>query len=211
MRVAVHQPNFFPGLGFFRKAQAADTLILLDTADFSRDSYTQRTKINTGMGVWRWLTAPIAHSFYRKPICEVETPVGSWINKHLWILEENYRRYPYWGKYAMRLSETYSFASHFQSFSRWNGLGISWLMEELGLDPSTQWASELIEKQGEPSQTLCDLVQKVGGDTYLSGSSGKIYLDETPFKKAGINVEYHKTDPYPYSALDYLFRGGKPL
>lgn len=63
---------------------------------------------------------------------------------------------------------------------------------------------------------ICGLVKAAGGTTYLSGPSGREYLDEAVFAAAGINVEYHRFSPFPYpqrfgsfagglSALDYLF------
>jgi hypothetical protein len=210
-KIAIHQPNYLPGLGFFRKAAAVDVLILLDTADFSRDSYTQRTKIRTESDSWRWLTVPVSHIFYGKPIREAETPTGSWGFNHFNFLENNYRRCEQWDRYSPRLIMIYSVKSRIKSLPRWNYLGIVWLMDVLGICTKILWASDLIKEQGGPSQTLCELVQKVGGDVYLSGSSGKKYLDEAPFENAGIKIEYHEADPYPYSALDYLIRGGEPL
>jgi hypothetical protein len=34
------------------------------------------------------------------------------------------------------------------------------------------------------------MVEEVGGNVYLSGPSGRKYLDESPFNERGIKVEY---------------------
>ena len=55
MRVACHQPNFMPWSGFFAKAAAADVFVLLDDVQFSKGSYTNRTRMAGG----KWRTVPV--------------------------------------------------------------------------------------------------------------------------------------------------------
>jgi hypothetical protein len=40
------------------------------------------------------------------------------------------------------------------------------------------------------SERLAMMVAEAGGDTYLSGPSGRGYLDEQPFTRLGIHVDY---------------------
>ena len=58
MIVAAHQPNFAPWLGFFDKAVAADVLVLLDTVQFIKRGYQNRTRIKSSTGP-QWLTVPV--------------------------------------------------------------------------------------------------------------------------------------------------------
>ncbi|MEC8198310.1 MAG: WbqC family protein, partial [Pseudomonadota bacterium] len=53
MIVAIHQPNYFPWLGYFRKMIEADVFIFLDDVQFSKGSYTNRVGIRSGSGR-RW-------------------------------------------------------------------------------------------------------------------------------------------------------------
>jgi hypothetical protein len=61
VKVAIHQPNYLPGLNgkgsFWRKAQLADVFILFDTIQFSPHSFTQRAKLPSGRD--EWLTVPV--------------------------------------------------------------------------------------------------------------------------------------------------------
>ena len=43
--IAIHQPNFMPWVGYFYKIAKADKFVLLDNAQFSKNSYINRSQI----------------------------------------------------------------------------------------------------------------------------------------------------------------------
>ena len=67
--VAIHQPNFFPWLGYFDKLDRADTFVLLDTVEFSKGSRTNRVEVLVG-GRPHWITAPVQRAGIGGPIRE---------------------------------------------------------------------------------------------------------------------------------------------
>ena len=46
MKIAIHQPNFFPHKGFFDKIKKSDVFVFLDHVQYSKGSYTGRTIID---------------------------------------------------------------------------------------------------------------------------------------------------------------------
>ena len=95
MKVAIHQPNYMPWIGFFQKMALADIFVILDTVQFSKDSYTQRTKIRTKEG-WIWLTVPIEKKYHFKPIKDIPLPHDTkWLKKHKMSILSNYSKGPF--------------------------------------------------------------------------------------------------------------------
>ncbi|MBI5698329.1 MAG: WbqC family protein, partial [Thaumarchaeota archaeon] len=57
MKVAIHQPHYFPYPGFFHKLSLADVFVIMDNTQYDK-RYTNRNRIITPNG-WIWLTVPI--------------------------------------------------------------------------------------------------------------------------------------------------------
>jgi hypothetical protein len=58
MLVAIHQPNYFPWLGYLDRMAKADLFVVLDHVQFERRSYQNRIQILLE-GEPRWLTVPV--------------------------------------------------------------------------------------------------------------------------------------------------------
>ncbi len=217
MRVTIHQPNYLPHFGFFQKMALADIFIFLDTVQFSKDSYTQRTRIRTKTG-WIWLTIPIERKYNFKLINEVYLPqINSWIEKHKISILSNYSKATF---YDDNFIEQY-YSANFIKFKDFNEYGILYLKKMFDIKTKIITASELnINNNLKSTDLLIELIKKVGGNTYISGWGGKNYLDESKFKKEGIDLIYFKSEPFEYkqrwggfesymSSIDLLFNLGE--
>ena len=45
MKIAIHQPNFFPWAGYFLQDLFVDIFVFLDDVQYSKNSYTNRASI----------------------------------------------------------------------------------------------------------------------------------------------------------------------
>src|SRR5437868_3745246 len=68
----IHQPHFLPWPGYIARCLAADTIVFQDNVKFNKNHFQHRTKYISRTGVENWLTLPIAHSTWSKPISKVE-------------------------------------------------------------------------------------------------------------------------------------------
>lgn len=215
MIVTIHQPNLYPWLGFFDKMLQADLFISLDNVPFTKRGFQNRVQLK-GAGGPQWLTLPVSSKGkYGQITGEVEiSDEQPWSKSHLKTLELCYKATPYFPAVYPQIEEIYRNWSG-TSMVEFNLLGISLIKELLGIETGIV-SAQALGIQGTSSELLSDLVYAVGGTVYLSGPSGRQYLDETVFEKKGIRVAYHRFDSFTYpqrfgefagglSALDYLF------
>ena len=215
-KVAIHQPNYLPWIGFFQKMALADIFVILDTVQFSKDSYTQRTKIRTKEG-WIWLTIPIEKKYYFKPIKDILLPQDEkWLKKHKMSVVSNYSKCEFVDD---KFVDKY-YSKTFEKLQEFNEFGIFYLKDKFGIETEIVRASELdIDENLKSTELLVDIVKKVGGNVYISGLGGGKYMDEKKFLMNNIKLEYFEFKPLEYlqrwdgfepyiSAIDLLFNLG---
>lgn len=190
MIVAIHQPEFLPWLGFLDKAAQADLLVLLDHVPIRKRYFHNRNRIRTANGV-EWVTVPI-HSGGWPAINEIEVSnesQGTWGRKIWAAIKQNYGRAPYFERYADGLQALLE--------KRWvrlvelNEALIHYLFDAYGIKVNMVNSSKFDLKSSK-GRLMLDLSIATAATTYLSGVSGKDYLDLQSFEKAGIGVRFQE-------------------
>jgi hypothetical protein len=218
--VAIHQPNFFPWLGYFDKIARADVFIVLDHVQFPkpRGSWTNRVKVLVN-GEAAWATAPVEHNYpgFRR-IDEINVDQRTpWRRKLVNLLQPNYAR-------------AASFKEVFPEVRGWieceetrladyNVNAITRVCAAIGMRTAHFVRSSTLGVEGDKAALLVDLVKAVSGNVYLSGDGAGEYMQDELFTNAGIAVEY-QAFPHPVysqgsgtfvpglSILDALFHCG---
>ncbi|OPY18525.1 MAG: WbqC-like protein family protein [Methanomethylovorans sp. PtaU1.Bin093] len=218
MIVAGHQPTYLPYLGFFDKMSKSDIFMILDDVQFNKKDFQHRNRIRIPEG-WKWLTVPIVKEG-KIPINEIlinnqkinGKPV--WSDTHLRIIDINYNKTPYYESYIEDLSKIYN-RKH-THLADLNLSIIQYLIKAFEIDIELVYSSKL-GFTTTSSQRIADIVNSLGGDTYLSGIGGLDYLDQSVFKE--IKVEYQQFEHPMYTqrytgfeknmaAIDALFNVG---
>ncbi|MFB3143731.1 MAG: WbqC family protein [Candidatus Methylomirabilales bacterium] len=214
MRVAVHQPQYLPWLGYFDKIDQVDCFVLLDDVQFKKNEWQNRNRIKTAAG-WQWLTVPVLHRSFQR-ISEVRiNPTVPWARKHLQALISNYTSAPFFDLHRPFFDDIYARA--WGALLDLNMVTITYLVEALRIRTKLVMASSLpLPAELEATERLVAICQALEADTYLSGAGGRGYLDLTRFEEAGIRVLFQafQTRPYPQrfeafvpdlSVVDLLF------
>ena len=222
--VAIHQPNFFPWLGYFDKIRRAETFIFLDAVDYPRSG-------SGGMGSWinrvrlaiqgdaRWVTCPLKRLARGESILAAEIDDGQlWRKRIVRTLEANYGRATQFEgsmEFLMPLLE-----SPETNLAAFNISAIRAIAERLGVTARFVRQSE-VDSEGQATERLISLVKAVGGRAYLAGGGASGYQDDELFSGAGIEVVYQHFVPESYgpperyipglSVIDYLMHDGRPL
>lgn len=215
MIVTIHQPNFFPWLGFFDKFVQADIMVFLDNVPFTKGGFQNRVKLANQNDIF-WLTAPVVTKgqlgqLTNSVLLDTKT---NWRRTHLKTIHHNYSK-------SERFDEVFTALEHIYSqpntlLSEFNITAIEAMAKILGIRTKTIKASSLNAK-GDSSQLLANIVEEVGGTTYLSGPSGRSYLTMNVFEERNISVNFHSYTAPTYhsiahrgtvsglSVLDYVF------
>ncbi|MGD9537693.1 MAG: WbqC family protein [Alphaproteobacteria bacterium] len=194
--VAIHQPNYLPWLGYFHKIAQADAFVFLETAQYSKGSYTNRVQILRG-GKPAWLSQPIRQGL-GQPIEAVGFASADWPRRHLDALRAAYAK-------ALAFDETFAaLAALYEtmpldSLAAANRHLIEGLAARLGLAAQFVRDGELGVAGPGGDERLVALVNAIApGATYLSGKGGRNYQDPAKFEAAGIALRYTAFAPAPY-------------
>jgi len=185
MKVAIHQPQFLPWLGYLDKIDRADLFVLLDSVQFKKNEWQNRNRIRTAQGS-QWLTVPVRHNF-GQPIKDVRiSQTTDWRAKHLKSLEMHYAQAAHREPALAGLHALYR-----QSWDRLTDLNVAvlqWLLGEFGIKTPLRLSSDMRLPE-DPTERLIEICRTVGATSYLAGAGARDYMDFKKFEAAGISVE----------------------
>ena len=220
MRVTIHQPEHMPWLGFIDKARQADLLVLLDDVQFRKNYFQNRNRIRSAAGA-EWVTVPVlTKGRSSDEIRHIEinnAGAPRWRQKYWLTIEQRYRAAPFWPVYAPPLQAV--FEREWTLLADLNAELIRQLFSFFDVRTEVIRSSTL-GIAGEKSERLLRICQAAGASEYLSGVSGREYLDVPAFDRAGIAVsfqEFHHPiyrqlgEPFVplLSCIDLLFMHGQ--
>jgi hypothetical protein len=203
MIIFVHQPEYMPWLGFFDKLARCDTFVIYDNAQYQHGGFHNRNKIRTVNG-WEWLTVPIIHG-HPQTIKNVKISGTQWKNKHLSAIARNYEKSPYFKEYFPLIKEAIDFDHELLI-----GLNLHLIKnfaEILSIKTNIVHSSEFPNCGNEKNEKLVSMCKFVGADTYLSGSGGIAYINETLFSQAHIKIQWHN---YKHPIYKQRYEGFQP-
>lgn len=201
MRVAIHQPHYWPWLSYLYKMREADVFVYLDKVAYEKNGFQNRNRVLIDSKE-HWLTVPVlTKGKLGQLIKDVKVNWDNrWNQKQYHTLLYNYPK-------AMRDK-----SDAIRAFFEWDGkLLIDWNIKSIDflcrifkIDTRKIFESEL-DINGAGSERLVNICRAVGADTYLSGPTGREYLKEEMF--GDIKVEYMDWKPKGHlSTLHYYLK-----
>lgn len=201
MIVAAHQPHYMPWLGYLDKMAKADLFVVMDDLQYEAQNYQNRQRVKLHSGA-QWMTVPLERGAQTDRICDKKIDnSGSqrqhWQRRTWMTLEINYRRAPYWQRYADELQSIYAqtWVSLLELDMRMLDLARSWLHIKT---PIVRASS--LGLQGQKTDRILDMCKKVGARCYLSGGGGSTgYLDVERLGRAGVGLIWQHFDHPRYT------------
>ena len=183
-KIAIHQPNFLPWMGYFEKARRVDEFVFLDHVPFSKGSYTNRVRYfcKSSLEI-KWLTIPVKNSPLGTPINQIElSQTKDWESKIIHTIKQN-----------MDSTVTSEIVDKIQNRTteKLVDLNISLieiLMRHLEVSVKCLKSSEMNLPHSSEQEVL-KISELLDASHYISGKGGENYLNNGAFAQRGIDVE----------------------
>jgi hypothetical protein len=194
LRVAVHQPHYFPYPGFFHKVSLVDVFVIMDDVQYAR-GFVNRNRILDAHGPV-WLTVPIdkTQKFAANAQVEINNEIR-WREDHWKKIQLSYTHARFFDLYREDLERVYErdWEYLFELDLETLKVTLGWLGIHVPMIRESQ-----LNVTSTGTQRLVDVCRALGADTYVSGRGGKEYMEERLFAENGLKLEYQVYSPAPY-------------
>ncbi|MGQ0553122.1 MAG: WbqC family protein [Planctomycetota bacterium] len=208
MKLAMMQPTFLPWQGFFALAASADTFLLLDDFQFSRQSWQQRNRLFTGREAVGWFTVPVdrhagagtgAGAGAWPTLREARPMLDPFRKKFLATLRQSYARAPHTADVLGRVEAW--IGREYESLAALNIAFIEDVLALLEIRTRVLLASQ-VGHAGTRSAVVDDLLRRTGATTYLAARGSFGYMREDGvFPRAGLELRFQHFAPQPYAQV----------
>ena len=197
MKVAIHQPQYFPWPPYLHKAMTADVFVYLDTVQFNKNGLQNRNRIKTAQGP-KWLTIPIKQLFGQR-IQETAIADSRATMKHWKTIVANYSRSAGFVRWRDELQDLLD--REFVSLCDIAIASTEWMLSKLNARSRRIRASDINGLQGEASRMVASVCQALGASTYFTGTGAMAYLDPRDFADIKCEIVVQNWQPFTYDQL----------
>ncbi len=198
--VVISQPMLFPWVGMFEQLRLADVFVHYDDVQFSKGSFTNRVQVKTASGI-KWLTVPLPGLTLGQRIGEIPVaPCADWGRRHIALLEQAYDRAPWRHEMLDLVSGVYS--ETFATLADLSVASMDAVRTYFGMAGTTAFVrSSSLGVPGRSDSRVLAIVERFGGDCYITGHGARNYLDHELIEAAGVQVMYQDYQKHPYTQL----------
>lgn len=188
MKIAIHQPNFFPWLGYFDKIQKSDLFIYLDHVENNpRDSGWFKSVKILVTGNEHWITQPLVRpDNVSQQIREMVITEPRKSLKILKTIKLSYGKAPYFDRYFDLIENYFNDSEEF--ICERNIKFIDNICSLLQIKTPKKRSSEF-NWSTSGTELILDIMKKYEGTTYLVGGGSTEYFKPELLLSNGINVE----------------------
>lgn len=192
LSVAIHQPNFLPWTGYFLKMALCDIFVFLDDVQFSRKRASRTELISRG-GKALTISMPVhlPHGFQTTYAQAIPAMSSMTKNKLLNKIKENYLHAPYFDR-IFPIIEMRIRADN-KSLSDFNIGLIKDFCVLLKIASECVTSSELNVLSHDKNNRNLEIVKKLHGKVYWSGTGALAYNNPAVFEENQIQLRYAET------------------
>jgi hypothetical protein len=211
MRLGLMQPYFFPYVGHFALIEKCNTWVVLDSTQYTPQSWMNRNRVLHPSSGWTWLTVPVEHLPMSAPISAVRVKdVADSRGRALRRLAHYRGRAPFYDATISLLEEAFS-AVPGASLVDLNVQTLSVTCRYLGLDFSPLVWSRLgidIGPIGYAGAWAPAIAEALGADEYINPIAGRHLFQVEDFAGRGIDLQFLDPPDFAYATGPYGFEAG---
>lgn len=214
---AIHQPNFFPWLGYFDKIKRCDKFVVLDNVQYQKKGGTWSNRVAVNIqGESKWLTAPINRPSGLWNINETTFQSNNWRDKIIKTLQANYSKAYFFKENKDFIFELINYSDN--NLCNYNLHIITEICKYLNIEISNKLVlSSDYNFSSSSNELLIDLTKATGCNIYMAGGGASDYQNISLFKEEGLNFLYQNFEHPIYqqsntkefikglSVIDYIF------
>lgn len=211
--IAIHQPNYFPWLGFFYKLWASDAFVFLDHVQFSKQSYTQSVltrRNNSTIDIIKH-TVPVTKAPLDTSINRIKIDGKRWIRKHEKHINQVYAKSQHFKQISPLYNKLMADCHSIDHLSDLNIYMISMISKLLQIDTPTYLSSNM-NLNKKSTDLLISIIKELEGNIYLSGKGADKYQDNALFIEHDISIQcnnfYGYLEENPYICQETKFING---
>lgn len=232
MIAAIHQPHYFPWLGYFDKMAKVDEFIIMDEVQFIPRSYMCRNSFLNRAGDTVHQTVTVIKKGYREKFLREITIADckSWQNKHRSFFQMNYRYFPHFEEVMTLISPVFDREYEYLMDVLMDTIQIVCQMLNISTKLSLQSSLNItnskqvdvdMEKHVRQCMDVIDICKAAEASAYLTGKGKSLdFIDPDLFKQNHISLSYQEFTAPVYeqkfsesfvpniSSLDMLFNCG---
>lgn len=187
------QPYFFPYLGYYQLAQAADDFVFLDDASFIKQGYINRNTVLLN-GTAHRFTLPVRDVSSFRAIHEHQY-TGDW-QPLLGLLASAYRRAPRRHEVLPLIEALLRDGD--DNVARKNAASIRLVFDYLGLPSRWHWASDTPHTGLRGQDRVLQLCRAHGAERYVNSPGGRALYSAADFEAAGIQLRFVNSQAASY-------------
>ena len=201
--ISIHQPNFFPWLGYFDKIIKSDIFIFLDDVQFPKTGGTWSNRVMIlNQGVSQWLTVPIERNYSgTKIVNEIFfSAKENWRDRIVKSIRGDYRKAPFFNEVINDVEILIN--NPVDNLSDYNKNTILEICRLLKIDISNIKSSSDYPTSTVATERLIELTQGMEGNVYLCGGGASGYQEDEMFLNAGVLLQYQNFQQSEYKQLN---------
>lgn len=192
LKLGIHQPNFFPWLGFFHKIANVEIFYLMDHVQVTMGKgWYSRVKIMID-GKPKWLSIPVVkkgRSGQTYKDIEINY-IQNFSEKHLKQLNHTYKKHPYFQEVMPLIEKIYK--KNHTNLMNFNIEFIQLVSKSLNLSTKFLRTSELLEEHSilnelSGNELVLNLAKTSGAKSYLSGTGCLDFIEPKTFEENNID------------------------